>query len=382
MNNPPKRPPTRAVGPARVQVLRGPRNDDGVWRWYWRARVYGDGGERTIWTGWGTVREADAAVAKLIADGERTRPKRPAAEVCRTVRDVLELWVGSRETASERGELREVSLQRYRSVARALADRLGDLRVDAVALSTLEGYRDHRARADVRMTTVAGELRLLEAAWRWAMERDFGVTRPLPVVRIKAAPLPHYTPDAVEVAAVLGRLRGWSWLAVRLLFATGCRPGELAHARVSDLDLARGVLHVDGKTGPRDVPLAPAVLAEIAPLLGGPDAYLLGRAPSYVRSRLPRILRELQIGWTPKALRRRAVDTLYGAGVDVSVAAAILGHSPAVALRHYRHPTEQDRALAAQAARLGYLTEPEPPETPPAQPDRHTRPRSRPRRRV
>jgi hypothetical protein len=49
------------------------------------------------------------------------------------------------------------------------------------------------------------------------------------------------------------------------------------------------------------------------------------------------------------------VDALYRAGVDVSVAAAVLGHSPAVALRHYRRASEDDRHEAVRRARLGVV---------------------------
>jgi integrase len=49
--------------------------------------------------------------------------------------------------------------------------------------------------------------------------------------------------------------------AIRLLLFTGCRRGEILHARWRDVNGERSVLHLrDAKAGPRDVPLsAPAL---------------------------------------------------------------------------------------------------------------------------
>lgn len=59
--------------------------------------------------------------------------------------------------------------------------------------------------------------------------------------------------------------------------------------------------------------------------------------------------------FSPHALRRAAVVALYRAGTDVSVAASVAGHSPAIALKHYREVAESETASAIKAARLGYF---------------------------
>lgn len=46
-------------------------------------------------------------------------------------------------------------------------------------------------------------------------------------------------------------------------------------------------------------------------------------------------------------------DLLYGGGCDIGTAAAFLGHSPAVALRHYRRAKPADLRAAAERAGLG-----------------------------
>lgn len=208
--------------------------------------------------------------------------------------------------------------------------------------------------------TVARELRMLRTAWTWRHERGL-VTRPvLPRVRVRMRPvMDRHTPTPAEVAAVLDQLEGWPWLAVRLLEATGCRLGEIGTLTRADIDEARAVLHVRGKTGQRPVAILPDVLAELLPAMAerGP---VLGITPESTRTSLRRYLADACEAagcprWTAHGLRRLAVDRLYRAGVDVGTAAAHLGHSPAVALEHYRRATAADMAGAVARAGLGRL---------------------------
>ena len=144
---------------------------------------------------------------------------------------------------------------------------------------------------------------------------------------------------------------------------TGARRGELAGATWADVDLAARTWTLAGKTGPRTIPIvreAWAVLQRRA--AGGPDPadYVLGVCPGTVRSDLYRgilagVSATKQQPWTPHGLRRAAVDRLYGSGADPGLAAALLGHSPEVALRHYRRPSLEDLRAALEGARLGHL---------------------------
>jgi integrase/recombinase XerC len=156
----------------------------------------------------------------------------------------------------------------------------------------------------------------------------------------------------------MARLEGWPRLALLLLYATGARLGEVGALRWEDVDLVAGPVHLHGKTGGRTVPLHPQVLAaiEAAPRRG---IFVLGIEPITIhglryhldsacyRAKVPR--------WTPHGLRRLACDTLYRAGVDVGTAAAVLGHSPQVALRYYRRASDADMREAVARARLGVL---------------------------
>jgi integrase len=321
----------------------------------------------------------------MVHRGDTTAPE-PG---CATVRDLMELWMGAQ---LERADLRPRSLETMRATAAPIARGMGHVLISRVTLRTLETYRDSRLRPGdglartrdeqprgrlprvqgVSPETVARELRVLAAAWRWGRESGCISAGELPRCRLLVRPVvERHTPTMVEVAAVLRRLDGWPALAVRLLAATGCRLGEVAHARRRDLDVERAELRVVGKTGARVVPLDPVALAAVLPdLPTDPGAYLLPVTPSSALTSLRRYLdraveeesaarAEAGLGplprWTAHALRRAAVDALYRAGVDVSVAAAVLGHSPAVALRHYRRASEDDRHEAVRRARLGVV---------------------------
>jgi integrase len=57
--------------------------------------------------------------------------------------------------------------------------------------------------------------------------------------------------------------------------------------------------------------------------------------------------------WSVHGLRRLAVDQLARGGVDVATAAALLGHSPAVMLGHYRRVQAADLEAAVARVQLG-----------------------------
>jgi integrase len=385
----PKRPAPSAVGPWRLRVARGPHKEHAD-RWYWRAGRFRGGAEETLWTGWATREEAERIVGGMLSTGQKKAA--PSAGIA-TVGDLVDYWLGAQE---DRADLRPRSIETMRAACKALVRGLGSVRIERVTTATLETYRDGRLRAGdaiaveradqkrgrlprvQRMApeTVARELRMLGQAWRWAYEGGHVANVAPPRVRLNVRPVvDRYTPTLGEVSRVLSRLSSWPAVAVRLLASTGCRLGEIAGLRWRDVDTERGEIRVSGKTGPRTIPLGRAFLASLPrPLIAIPDALVLGVSPSSALTSLRRYLAEA-IGaeneerrkrgespmplWTAHALRRLAVDRLYRAGVDVATAASILGHSPDVALKHYRRASDGDRRAAVDLARLGYLPDAE-----------------------
>lgn len=354
-----KKPEPRACGDIRYRVVRGPREADG--RWYWRAERYFSGGGETVWTGWGTVGEADQQVARLAGGKAATGGQ------AETVRDLLAYWLGAQE---ERQDIAPATLVIRTYQCKAAIGGMGAVRLDRLDRGTMERHRDQRLRAGAAPRSVAGEIGVLRQAWRWGRECGLCPDRELPGVRVKIETRRKTpAPRAGVVTAALEHLTGWRRLAVLLLEGTGCRLGEIADLTWAQVDFQLQEIEVRGKTGARRVPLLPQLvtaLEEARPPDPRPEARVLGVSASTSRSLLRRDIAAACAAagvarFSAQGLRKAAVGALYRSGVDVGTAAAVLGHSPAVALSHYRDVTEEDRRDALLRSGLGRAAETAPP---------------------
>lgn len=353
-----KRPRPARVGPLSCSIVRGPRADG---RWYWRIR-HAEDVKACLWA---TRDEVQEHAARLVVD-----PKAAVVDdECRTVRDLLELYLGHLKSRSPAPAPRSVDT--WRATSRALGAELDDVRIDRLDLSTLDRYiagrADHGCRKKgetgrrIASLTIRRELDYLARAWEWARERGLVPDRSLRLPDLHArAEVDRYTPTQSEVGAVLPHLRPWAALCVRVLYATGLRIGELGGLRREDIrESGEGLvtLRVDGKTGRRDVVIGGPIARE---LLALPPGRVVHLTPLSLSTSLPIQIAEAcgKAGvthWTPHGLRRLAVDRLYRATVDPKTAGAMLGHSPEVAMEHYRKVRADDLASAATAARMGEL---------------------------
>jgi integrase/recombinase XerD len=114
--------------------------------------------------------------------------------------------------------------------------------------------------------TVATHYRGLKGFFSWLQERSYIATSPM--AQLRPPKVPKTEPKRASLAAYLRLLESLSpstWLGCRdrlivtTLFLCGIRRGECAHLKADDYRLSEHVLYVDGKTGPRLVPLLPAV---------------------------------------------------------------------------------------------------------------------------
>lgn len=321
--------------------------------------------------------EAEAACARL------TLGQQQPSGALRTVHDLVDGWLAAQEEAADLGQISRFTLVSRTTCVRALDRHLGPVLLEAVTVTTLERYRDARLRpaeepprprkpgqrgvmprrGGMAPRTVRLELEVLVEAWTWAMERH-GLHGPPPRVRVRLRDVrDQHTPSREDAIAILAHLDGWPWLAARLLWATGCRPGEIATLRRCDVDTVQALLRVRGKTGYREVAVVAQVLADLLPHLPeSPDALVLGVSPSTVRTHLGGYLRRACEAagvrpWTAYGYRRHATDSLYETGADPGTERSQLGHSAEVALRRYRTVRLDARRLAVQAAGLGVLPE-------------------------
>jgi integrase len=349
-----KRPSPITVGKVRIRVKRGPREDG---RWYWRAdRAVGHREREDVWVGWATPDEATEAVKAL--PGQATAAAASEGQV-RTVFDLLDCWVGSQ---NERADVSPRTAATCKAAAdRLCATQLCHVRLDALDRLALERHRDGRVRIGDGASTIARDLKYLRQAWRWGREVGVAPARDLPTIRVEqresSRVYTDYTPTRVEVAQLIGAATGWVRQALVLLWATGARIGELADLTWADVD--GGALTLDGKTGSRTVPLHPSIWREVATWeRRRPADRVLPVSRSRVVVRVGTWLAEasarLRLGGqvSPHGIRRAVVDALYAAGVGPDREAALLGHSAATALAHYRKVRAHELADATIQAGL------------------------------
>lgn len=349
------------LGAVHVRPIRPPSKR--APEWYWRAVRYVEGREETVWTGRASREEAERTVAALVAGGDLGRREKPA-EV-RTLRDLLECWVGAQE---RRQDLAAATFVNYRRAASSVAERIGAVEIGATHKGTLERYRDQRLGEDCAPSSLRVEYQVLRSAWRWGQDMGLCPARRLDVPKVNGGRVTNgRTPTRGDVAKVLADLQArgsWAYLATLLLLATGARVGEVTHLRWADVDLAEGWLFLgrhDGarKTGEREVPFEAEVRRALeAAGPGRPGDLVLGQEPMHARSTLGLILKRAckRAGvqpFVPGGLRRLSEDEMYRAHRDPSVAAALLGHSEQTALRFYRKATRADLRAAVREVALG-----------------------------
>lgn len=382
------RPKPFSVGPVRVRIQSGPRDGEPD-TYYWRAEVHSQGLSRTIWSGWATATHAAEIVAGVYATqakaitplGGATTPAEPAARTgivapVDTLGRLLRQWLAHQEDRHIVGDISIFTFRSDRGRSRAIYQRIGDLPLTSVTRASLDDYRLRRLREGAATSTLRLELCLLGAAWRWGHERGLTPDRILTLPTVKVTPKrSRYTPTTEEVERVLHELESYrdAYLATLLLYASGARPGEVGSLTWDRLQRIEATTDTGivpayrvtwvGKMGERVgwllSPRAVRVLDDVP--IEERQGRLLRWSICTARHWYIKVLRAAceRAGvppWTPYGLRRKAVDQLYATS-DPAIAGRLLGHSPAVAIRHYRQPRDADLASAQLAAALGGASE-------------------------
>jgi integrase len=374
------RPARVAHGPLYARPVRGP-DDQG--RWYWRVeRADGAGGRVQCATGWWHPSAVGLALTRIEAG------LCPTPSPSLTIRDLLELYLGHKVEA---GTVTALTLAGHRVCARRIVAVLGSTPCATISQGTVAAYVSERLRTPVARASAAHprrcaapssvqlEINLLRAAWKWAQTVGaIPPAHPFPATRVAGARggrrlhvNNQRTPTASEVEVVerwfVEKLPAWLALMFRLLARTACRAGEISELQWSAFNPQTESITVDGKTGPRQVPLVPKVAAYLHEarhaLAPRPDdrIFPIKSAKSNFAHKLRDACAACEVPrFSPHGLRRYGVVELYRRGADPSVAAAITGHSPQVALTYYR----QVRFDEARAAMLNTFA-----PSPPAQQD-------------
>ena len=336
-----KRPKNFDLGAIKVKVIRGPHKDASD-RWYWQAVKYEDGAAETVWTGWGTVAEVQAALAPILT-GEAPKSTKTDEKVT-TVKDLLEVWLAwqlDREISQGRKDA-------SKNYARHLAKVIGDVLLSRYSTATLETYQKEALKT--RATgSVKNEIALMGEAWTWGGERGHAPEKRVKSPRLKYVHVrSRYVPDAVEFWKVLdavATVRPWARLALLIIGAIGSRKGEIQDLTWNDVYQAKSRIRLAGKTGERLAEVPANVMAELAaarpkdPNLQGERIFPV--ATKTFRTEILHVLRTAcaTVGvpyFPPSKLRTMVENLLFDAGADPGVVSAQLGHSAKVSLEHYR----------------------------------------------
>lgn len=222
----------------------------------------------------------------------------------------------------------------------------------------VEQYLASSRAAGNQPATIAGHYRALRGFFAYLVERKYITVSPMDGMKP-----PHVPPKEPrrtqldEYSVLLDSISPDSWidsrdrLIVTTLFLCGVRLGECARLTADDYRTSTHLLHVNGKTGPRLVPLLPAVeRAFIAYVFvrpetghffpgatgaGKPRTTLITEKGIYqmIRRRCRSAgVRHLN----PHSFRHGLAMYLLNAGGDMSLVQKILGHSQiSTTARHY-----------------------------------------------
>jgi integrase len=378
-----------------VQVVKGNLTELGEGHWRLRVFVGRDdtGRIKQVSRNFkGSKRQADAALAKLIADIER---REVATKHVGSLGDLLDRWLEA--TASDRSAY---TVHEYtRMINRNIKPELGDVKLDRLTAQQVDGFYGKLRGRGLSAGSIRRHHALLHAALEQAVRWELLLKNPTDrATQPRAISSTIATPTDDQVLGLIAEAeRNDQALAAAIVLAsiTGARRGELAALRWSDIDLSGQSLQItrsltaikgewsEGSTKTRqrrklsvDDSLT-AYLANrradqeaFAQLVGTAlvqDAFVLspvadGSAP-YMPDRLTDNFRNLAKRAGVQAhlhqLRHYSASVAIASGSDVRTVAGRLGHAHAsTTLDIYAHVIEaRDQQLASLLGRtvLGHI---------------------------
>ena len=360
----------------------------GVRSYFVRTRVHGGRGrqERRLTLGRSDVltpEEARKRARILLAQarlGEDPGAEKAARREAKTVNDLLDEWLAGPALRDRKGKLRKVENVEHdqRRLDCHIRPVIGKKKLPDVTRREIERLRDAIAagraaligktetqRAKSRATggegAAARTLRTLSIAFSYAVERGYIPINP--VRGVKTTPdksrerflsgrelerLGHVLETSNENPAAIA--------IIRLLLLTGCRHGEIAGLKWSEVDLDRGFLRLsDSKTGKRQIYLseqAADVLRQVHRFAGSPwvfpatsgEGHFRGTGGIWIRIRQRAGLEDVRL----HDLRHTFASQAINGGAPIEVIAELLGHKDTRTTRRYAH-LAADRVQEAAA---------------------------------
>lgn len=282
---------------------------------------------------------------------------------------------GFERTLREERRLSPHTVAAYRRDLERLAAALREQGVErwsTVTPAMVRGYLARRHRAGVGGRSLARELSAARTFFRH-LEAE-GAVRGNPAQGVSAPRAPRRLPRTLDAdaAAALMTARGEDPLALRdtamleLLYSSGLRLAELVALDLDCLDLADGLVEVEGKgRKTRRVPVGAAARAALARWLAarralagrGESAVFVGArgrrlSPRAVQLRLARRAAEggLGVHLHPHMLRHSFASHLLESSGDLRAVQELLGHADIATTQVYTHLDFQHLAKVYDAA--------------------------------
>lgn len=255
-------------------------------------------------------------------------------------------------TSTKRG--RDVELIRIKAICRSS---LAQYSVAAINTRLIAGWRDERLKV-VAGSTVARELQLLGHVFTVAIgEWGFGLhSNPVTHVRKPSAPpardrvLSDAERDAL-LASCGGARNPWLRPVVVFALETAARRGEILSLKWADVHLETPKAKVDGKTGPRVLPLSPVCIAMLKGLPRSLHGQVFPVSVDALKQAYERAVSRAGVqDFTFHDLRHDALTRLAKRGFSVLELRAISGHTTANMLQRYVSIDAGDLARKLAAA--------------------------------
>ena len=316
----------------------------------------------------GRYEDIDAEDARLKAAAMIDRIRRgrdpvpPPVPEEPTVADLAERFM----TAHVEVNCKPGTVKNYRSLLRlCILPELGDLRLTEVDRSHVSALHHGLRATPSRANQSAGMFsKMFELAVAWGMTP----ARPNPcrsIKRYKERSCERFLTE--DEYARLGRvlfeaesegpLMASAVAAVRLLLLTGCRRNEILMLRWDDIDRTAGELRLaDSKSGPRRVPLTPAVERVLGRIPRAEDNpwVIAGEQPGERLRRLDPLWNRLRARAGLDGLRLHDCRHSYASralaiGESLSAISRLLGHKTVMTTVRYAHlARDTERASAAK----------------------------------
>jgi integrase len=357
---------------------------------HWRLRVFVGreaGKVRQVSRNFrGSRRQAQSALAKLVADVERQQVA--TGKVC-TLGELVDLWL--EDIAPHRSPY---TMREYRRItARTIRPALGAVRIDKISGRYLDNFYRKLHQDGLSSSSVHQHHSVVHAALgravKWGLLPQNPADRATPPRAARSTASAPAVADVQKLVAEAEKTDTVLAIAVALAAITGARRGELCALRWSDVDWQRRTLTISRSLsvvnkvvaeGPtkthqrRDIAVDDALGAFLTrrraeqvsyaetvgvELVG--DPFVLSRSadgsepclPDGLTHQYQRLANRWGVSTHFHELRHFAATTAIAGGADVRTVAGRLGHAdPSVTLRVYAHALEaRDRELAGMLGR-------------------------------